>query len=275
MVDAVNGNTAVPGIPQVEDKSKPKIVDDGEVSNTRRSIQNLTENFDNFLKLLTVQLQNQDPTEPLDSNEFTNQIVAFSQVEQTVGINERLDGLSEFIEGSTADFQDSFSANSTQTQDTLAKLLDSSRLSNPAVFYIGKEIEAEGNLVTLENGKANLVFDVAKEANATLSVQNEKGQTIWTQNLTKVSGRNTVQWDGKDVTGAEVTDGVYTFTVSALDADGEVDARTLVSGIATGAQYVQDGAMLNVGDLLVPLGAITGVRDAPVAANTNTPETTS
>jgi len=58
---------------------------------TTASKASLSQDFDDFLQLLTTQLQNQDPLNPMDSNEFTNQLVQFSQVEQQINSNQKLD----------------------------------------------------------------------------------------------------------------------------------------------------------------------------------------
>src|SRR5579884_3869002 len=70
-----------------------------------QAMQQLTGNFDTFLQLLTTQLQNQDPLSPMDSTQFTQQLVEFSQVEQQINTNNNLQnliGLTEANAGSTA-----------------------------------------------------------------------------------------------------------------------------------------------------------------------------
>src|SRR6201985_2858476 len=57
------------------------------------SMQQLSGNFDTFLQLLTTQLQNQDPTSPMDTNQFTQQLVEYSQVEQQIDTNTNLQSL--------------------------------------------------------------------------------------------------------------------------------------------------------------------------------------
>ena len=61
--------------------------------NTANSSSQLAEDFDDFLQLLTTQLQNQDPLSPLDTNEFTSQLVQFAGVEQQININSKLNNL--------------------------------------------------------------------------------------------------------------------------------------------------------------------------------------
>ncbi len=60
---------------------------------TNQSGLKLADDMQQFLTLLTTQLQNQDPLSPMDSTEFTNQLVQFSQVEQQITSNQKLDSL--------------------------------------------------------------------------------------------------------------------------------------------------------------------------------------
>ena len=62
-------------------------------ANSNNSIQQLGKDLSQFLTLLTTQLQNQDPLSPLDTNAFTQQLIGFSQVEQQINTNTKLDGL--------------------------------------------------------------------------------------------------------------------------------------------------------------------------------------
>ena len=62
-------------------------------SQTATAKTSLSGNFDMFLRLLTTQLQNQDPLEPLDSTKFTEQLVSYSQVEQQINTNANLEAL--------------------------------------------------------------------------------------------------------------------------------------------------------------------------------------
>jgi flagellar basal-body rod modification protein FlgD len=87
----------------------------------------LAENFDTFLTLLVAQLQNQDPLEPTDTEQFVQQLVQFSQVEQQIDTNTSLERMLEF-----------------QTANQAAS----------AINYIGSTVEAIGNIVPLQNGKA-------------------------------------------------------------------------------------------------------------------------
>ena len=96
-------------------------------------------NFDTFLQLLTTQLKNQNPLDPLDTNQFTQQLVQFSSVEQQLKTNDFLSALGA---GQLA--------NSVQTN---------------AVNYIGKTVTAAGVRSELTNGKAVWNFSLKDAAN--------------------------------------------------------------------------------------------------------------
>src|SRR6476659_9948668 len=108
-------------------------------------------NFDTFLQLLTTQLQNQNPLDPLDTNQFTQQLVEFSGVEQALKTNDLLGTL---VSASTANRAAS------------------------AAGYLGATITADGSTTALSVGKAAWTFSAAKPAaKATLTVTNSTGET--------------------------------------------------------------------------------------------------
>ena len=98
----------------------------------------LADNFDSFLQLLTAQLKAQDPLSPLDANQFTQQLVQFSGVEQAIKTNEALGQLVALVQG-----------------DQLTRSLD----------YIGAEVEAEGGTIQLGAGApATVGYELAEQA---------------------------------------------------------------------------------------------------------------
>ncbi len=98
------------------------------------SLASLSENFDAFLTLLTSQLQNQDPLDPMDSSEFTNQLVQFSAVEQQIQANQNL--------------------------ETLIQLQNAQSAAN-AVGYIGKDVEVPSSQIMLQDGEAKFAYTLA------------------------------------------------------------------------------------------------------------------
>lgn len=194
----------------------------------------LAETFDNFLVLLTTQLQNQDPLSPLDTNEFTQQLVEFTNVEQAIKTNDKLDQLIAM-----------------QGAGILTGALD----------YIGKKVEFGGTELNLADGEATVVYDLQSNAQGTtIEIRDENGITVRTLTGPTDAGKHEIVWDGKDSHGNTLADGIYEFEVSAEDADGQpIPLGQGSIGQVTGVDVVNGLIMLSVGDLSVSLSQITSV----------------
>lgn len=219
---------------------------------SENSINRLNGDFDFFLKLFTTQLENQDPTEPLDTNQLTDQLTQFTQVEQQIRTNEQLESL---IEG--------------QNQ---SKLLT-------AVGFIGSEVETGGNTGELIGGRAVFSYNLAGAASdVQVTVLNSQGRAVFRGQGTKVVGNNLVVWDGRNsFSGEYEPDGDYTVVVQAKDAAGDpvtVDARSV--GIVAGVESDARGQVrLRIGERSVPLEEVLAVRSptlAPAPAPAPAPE---
>ena len=192
------------------------------------SSQRLAKDMDSFLTLLTTQLQNQDPTNPMDSKEMTNQLVQFSQVEQQIQQNKNLEQLLAL-----------------QNQSATAS----------AVSYIGRQVQMPGNASMLEDGGARFGYSLSETAQSvTLTVLDSSGKAVFETDGPANAGQHAFTWDGKDGNGNTMDTGVYSLLVTARDKDGdpivaETDARATVTGVVTGT----DGPELMVGDLAVKL----------------------
>jgi len=204
-------------------------------TNTTASAQNgLNNDFDQFLKLLTTQLTNQDPTAPLDTNQITQQIAQLSQVQQSINTNTKLDQLVSIFNLSQA---------------------------NSAVSYIGKQVDATGNQVDLKDSKSTLVYDLPKgAASATVTIKDSTGQTVFTGPGTTTAGRNQVLWQGVNTQGVKVPDGAYTFTVDAKDDKAKsLSAATYTTGIVTAVETQNGVNSLSLGKISVPLNSVQSV----------------
>ena len=195
----------------------------------------ITSNYSTFLNLLTAQIKNQDPLSPMDTTQWTNQLVQYSSVEQQLKANQYL--------------------------QTIANAGSSGSL-NTAVGYIGKTVTATQDTSTLANGSANWNYNLGATASkAVLSVVNSAGTTVWSgspSDMTK--GDHTFTWDGKDSAGKAVTDGDYTLKISATTSAGAtVDTTIGVSGTVTSAENVSGSVVLKVGNTSVPVANITSV----------------
>lgn len=200
----------------------------------------LSNNLGDFLKLLTTQLKNQDPTQPMDTSQFTQQIATLSGVEQQINTNRNL--------------------------EDIVSLFSSSQI-NGVVGYIGKRIEAQGNKATLENGGAIFIYDLETEAKTVdLSITDASGAVVFSGEGDIKAGRNEVFWDGKNsFSGATMPDGVYTIGLKAKDYTGkEIKATTTTTGRIT-AVDLQDGKpTLLMGDHRIPLDKVLTIREDPL-----------
>ena len=196
--------------------------------------QKLDEDLNRFLNLLITQLQNQDPLDPLDANEFTSQLVQFASVEQQIYQNANLEKLV------------------TGQQNTQVAAM---------VSYLGTTIEAAGDTMALENGKAVMTYALGENAHeTTIAVKNASGEVVAVATGETTTGRHTFEWDGRDSDGAPVADGPYTVEVSAQRSDGSfVDVSTTVFGRVTGASIDDNGVVLSLGEVNVPMESILRV----------------
>ncbi len=201
----------------------------------------LTQTFDSFLLLLTTQLQNQDPLDPMDSDKFTSQLVQFTGVEQSIATNTNLEQLIAM-----------FRANE----------------FSGAVQYIGKFVEAPGGLGALSKGSAEWSYSIHGQASeTTVKIVNDKGLTVfWTQG--KIStGTHSFVWDGNDAAGNPVPDGAYTLKVASRDQEGnDVDVTLSAFGRVTGVHSEAGETSLDVGAASVLLRDILSVKEAPGGA---------
>lgn len=212
------------------------------VSNSRQTI---AQNFDTFLQLLTTQLKNQNPLDPLDTNQFTQQLVQFTGVEQQLKTNEFLQAM----------------MNSTQTAN-----------NSQAVSYVGKVVTASGSKSELVNGAARWNFAVDAKSNITATVKDAKGNVVYTKVGSIEKGESIFTWDGIGNDGQKKLDGTYSVTIEARDAvTGKlVGVATEMTGEVTGVDFSGSEPVLMVGSARVNLSAILSVR-AKTAADTPPP----
>jgi flagellar basal-body rod modification protein FlgD len=187
-----------------------------------------------FLTLLTTQLKNQDPLSPMDSTEFTNQLVQFAQVEQQIGQNEKLTSLLDLNAASQAAI---------------------------AVQYIGLNAEAESNQLPLQDGSARFAYGLQADAKTVgIIITDASGDVAYTSSGKTTAGVHDFQWDGKDADGNQLEDGVYTISVTALDKDGaSIDTWSTVFGKVDGVTTQNGETILVMGKVGVPLSKVLSV----------------
>lgn len=216
----------------------------GSNSSLASSRAGIADNFDTFLSILTTQLKNQNPLDPMDTNAFTQQLVQFTGVEQQLKTNEFLETL--MLSGQNAAKSD-------------------------AVSYIGKEVTSSGK--TGELTAANAAFWAysadANAANATITIKDSKGQTVYTQTGPIKAGPGTFRWDGKGSDGNLKPNGVYTINIEGSDTNGQtVKISTASIGVVTAVDFTGDVPVLTVGSRRVTITDVTDVRIPDVTATT-------
>jgi flagellar basal-body rod modification protein FlgD len=198
-------------------------------SNASTSLGKLSGNFNDFLKLLMTQLQNQDPTSPMDTNQFTSQLVQFSSVEQQINTNASLTKLIQATQGSN--------------------LLQASAL-------VGQSVEVSGDQLSLQGGQASLHITGTTSGPVTIGVYAESGAKLQETTVVPQAGSKSWTWDGKDANGKAMPDGAYKAIVKAADGS---DVAFDPIGVATGVQRNGDKMQVALGTVSVDLSAVQSV----------------
>ncbi|HEX2509559.1 MAG TPA: flagellar hook capping FlgD N-terminal domain-containing protein [Microvirga sp.] len=190
--------------------------------------QTIAQNFDAFLLLLTTQLQNQNPLEPLDTNQFTQQLVQFASVEQQMKSN-----------------------------DTLKALLTSSQSSivASAASFVGMTVTADGATTYLKGGKAEWNLTLPRAGTATITIRDANGSIVKEDSRSyATAGTETYAWDGKTSTGLPAADGAYTITVTGKDVSGQpFTVKTEVNGKVDSVDMSGEEPVLLIGSTRILL----------------------
>jgi flagellar basal-body rod modification protein FlgD len=181
----------------------------------------LAGNFQTFLTLLTTQLQNQNPLDPLDTNQFTQQLVQFASVEQQLKTNDQL--------------------------TTLVSLQQTAQ-STQALGFVGKTAVVDGSTTALANGAATWNLSVPTNSSVSISITNSTGQTVFSGNYPVNAGDNQVfGWDGKGNDGTQWPDGQYKLTATATDTAGNsVAVSTQIQGVVNSVDLTQSPPLLSI-----------------------------
>ncbi len=198
----------------------------------------LSADMNTFLKLLTTQLQYQDPLDPMDTSEFTNQLVQYSSVEQAIQTNSKLDAL-------------------------LA--MNQSNLGAQAVSYIGKVAQVLGDVMPLQDGTAKATYSLDKDVSScSIVVKDMSGSVVYMENGSRTSGTHEFTWNGVNSAGQKLEDGAYQIVVTTTSPAGETAANviTTIFGKVTGVASDSNGVYIGLGDSVTSnLGDILTVRN--------------
>lgn len=193
----------------------------------------LNTDYNTFLQLLTTQLKNQDPLSPMDTNTFTQQLVAMNGVQQQL-----------------------------QTNALLQQLVNQSSSAGPAVDLIGKQVLANSPTVAMTNGAASWTYQLnANAASATLNVTDSSGKVVWSQQAPSLAkGTYPFTWNGQTTSGGQETSGTFTLSVTANDSNLQaIGSNVYVQGTVTGVQSSSSGTELNLGSTSVPYTSVTQI----------------
>lgn len=192
------------------------------------SLSSLAGNFNDFLQLLMTQLQNQDPTAPLDTNQFTQQLVQFASVEQQINTNTSLGKLIDATQGNT--------------------LLQASAL-------VGQQVEVKSDKISLQGGAGTLNIAATAPGTARIGIYSPAGVKLKEASVDLVPGQNSWTWDGRSTSGARLPDGAYNTIVLN---DGKDQPFTVV-GTASNVQRINDAMKVQVGALQVNFNDVQSV----------------
>lgn len=180
----------------------------------------IANNFQSFLMLLTTQLQNQNPLDPLDTNQFTSQLVQFAQVEQQLKSNDQLASL---------------------------VALQKTTQATQALGFVGQNVAVDGSTAHF-NGSATWNLDAPKDSTATISITNSVGQTVYSGNFSVSSGNASFIWDGVGNDGTKWPTGDYKMSVTAKDSTGkDVAISTEIQGPVDSVDLTASPPLLSIG----------------------------
>ncbi|MBR4127291.1 MAG: flagellar hook assembly protein FlgD [Alphaproteobacteria bacterium] len=208
------------------------------VSSGKDSTSSKTQLFDDmeaFLFLLTQQLKYQDPLDPMDTSEYTNQLVQYAQVEQSIQTN-------SYLETIVAQ-----NVNAVATQ---------------AVSYMDQYVQVLGNGLPLQDGNAKFSYILGSDANScVVAIKDAAGNFVKSfAGVEQSAGRHEMIWDGKDNYGNQLKDDAYTLVVTALDASGaSVEVQTTTFGKVTGVAYDGDSVSIGMGNVAVDMNSVLAI----------------
>jgi len=197
-----------------------------------------------FYKLLTTQIQYQDPLNPMENTEFTSQLAQLTSVEQLQGVNKNL---------------------------TYLQLYMASINNSQALGFIGKEIKATGNTIYWDESNSPTVSYTlnAEASRVVVNIFDQNNNLVRTIHAGQQSkGDQNIVWDGRDNNGSAVSKGLYKFEILATNTDGNaVSATTMLSGKVEGLSFENGVTYVLVNGQKIAIGDIISI-SAPVAETT-------
>jgi len=219
----------------------PSSTTNSSASTGNAGLAQLADNFNSFLTLLTTQLQNQDPLDPLDTNQFTQQLVEFTSVQQQVDMNTNM--------------------------QTLISLQQTSEATS-AMQYLGANVTLSGSTATLAAGSpATWSLNSPSPATANVTITSSTGQTAYTGTVSLTAGTQTYTWNGQGNNGVTWPAGQYTLAINATGASGQtVTVTTQTQGTVSGINLSQSPPQLTVNGQSYPITAVQSINNGSLGA---------
>ncbi|MDB5607094.1 MAG: Basal-body rod modification protein FlgD [Bradyrhizobium sp.] len=196
--------------------------------------QQIAGNFQSFLTLLTTQLQNQNPLDPLDTNQFTQQLVEFAGVQQQLNTNDSL--------------------------ATLVSLQQTAQ-STQALGFVGKTAVVSGNTAALTNSTATWDLSIPANSDVNITIAASTGQTVFSGSYSVTAGDNQpFVWNGQGSDGSQLPDGNYTLTATAKDSSNNTVAiTTAIQGVVSSVDLTQSPPLLSINGKTYTINQIEGI----------------
>jgi flagellar basal-body rod modification protein FlgD len=211
--------TTVPGVTSATGTQSTAALN-GTNTSTATNKDTVAANFQQFLTLLTTQLKNQNPLDPMDTNQFTQQLVQFAQVEQQLKQNEQLTSLVS---------------------------LQKAAQSTNALQIVGQTVGVDGDTAPLFDNKAVWTLNVPKISTVTVNIQDSTGQNVFSGQYTMNPGKQNFVWDGKDASGTQHADGNYKMVITAVDAAGQpVSVTKEIEAMVDSVDLTADPPLLSI-----------------------------
>lgn len=202
-------------------------------TSTNSSAARIADNFDQFLQLLTTQLKNQSPLDPMDTNQFTQQLVQFASVEQQIKTNDNLSSL--LLTNKTANL-------------------------NNALGFVGARVTADGTTSSLTAGSASWQINAPRVGTATVTIKDASGNEVYSGQKTLSAGDQSFSWNGVKTNGQMAADGQYTIVVAAKDANGQaMTIKSEISGIVDTVDVSGDSPVLHIGSISIPTSSVKSI----------------
>ncbi len=207
-----------------------------------KTSRNETVGRDEFLKLLTFQLKAQNPLKPYDNQEFATQLAQFSQLEQLTDIRSLLENQVE------------------------ANLLLGQTMTNSALpGMIGKNARAYSDTLYFDGDSSVKIGYNLQQAASTgkIKILDESGGLVKVFDLSGLqlrTGDKTIEWDGTDMSGNEKGTGKYKIEAEFTDSNGsKINTFTFIEGMIESVKFKNEGTILVVGGIEIPLQNITDI----------------